>query len=98
MQLASASCSIIFIVNSLCIPALFLPAWIRGDKIPNLEHLFIISQMCNCQIDDLIVADYSDAPEAPVRIVGKHLSGLRDALRQHICGEAALGLHSDNSP
>lgn len=25
--------------------------------------------------------DYSDAPEAPVRIVGKHLSGLRDALR-----------------
>lgn len=43
-------------------------------------------------------ADYSDAPEAPVRIVGKHLSGLRDALRQHICGEAALELHSDDSP
>ena len=42
--------------------------------------------------------DYSDAPEAPVRIVGKHLSGLRDALRQHICGEAALELHSDDSP
>ena len=35
------------------------------------------------------LTDYSDAPEAPVRIVGKHLSGLRDALRQHICGEAA---------
>lgn len=34
-------------------------------------------------------ADYSDAPEAPVRIVGKHLSGLRDALRRHICGKAA---------
>ena len=33
--------------------------------------------------------DYSDAPEAPVRIVGKHLSGLRDALRRHICGKAA---------
>ena len=44
------------------------------------------------------VTDYSDAPEAPVRIVGKHLSGLRDALRQHICGEAALELHSDDSP
>ena len=43
-------------------------------------------------------SDYSDAPEAPVRIVGKHLSGLRDALRQHICGEAALELHSDDSP
>jgi len=42
--------------------------------------------------------DYSDALEVPVRIVGKHLSGLRDALRQHICGEAALELHSDDSP
>lgn len=42
--------------------------------------------------------DYSDALEAPVRIVRKHLSGLRDALRQHICGEAALELHSDDSP
>ena len=28
----------------------------------------------------------------------RHLSGLRDALRQHICGEAALELHSDDSP
>lgn len=45
-----------------------------------------------------VLLDYSDAPEAPVRIVGKHLSGLRDALRQHICGEAALELHSDDSP
>ena len=36
-----------------------------------------------------VKGDYSDAPEAPVRIVGKHLSGLREALRQHICGEAA---------
>ena len=44
------------------------------------------------------IPDYSDAPEAPVRIVGKHLSGLRDALRQHICGEAALELHSGDSP
>lgn len=46
----------------------------------------------------IVLADYSDAPEAPVRIVGKHLSGLRDALRQHICGEAALELHSGDSP
>ena len=51
-----------------------------------------------CAFVSLSLGDYSDAPEAPVRIVGKHLSGLRDALRQHICGEAALELHSDDSP
>lgn len=56
------------------------------------KYLLFLSQVLFC------IIDYSDAPEAPVRIVGKHLSGLRDALRQHICGEAALELHSDDSP
>lgn len=30
--------------------------------------------------------DSSDTPETPVRIVGKHLSGLREALKWHIYG------------
>lgn len=31
--------------------------WLRGDKMPSIEHLLIISIMCNCQIDDLIVPE-----------------------------------------
>ena len=51
--------------------------------------MFCTEERIMSSIKKTCMGDYSDAPEAPVRIVGKHLFGLRDALRQHICGEAA---------
>lgn len=69
-----------------------------GDGVVVLFIVCLFDKLFLQFLKPCLNADYSDAPEAPVRIVGKHLSGLRDALRQHICGEAALELHSDDSP
>ena len=29
--------------------------WFRGDSIPSIDNLVIISQMCNIKIDEIIV-------------------------------------------
>lgn len=29
--------------------------WFRGDSIPSIDNLVIISQMCNISIDDIII-------------------------------------------
>ena len=32
--------------------------WFRGDSIPSIDNLVIISSMCNVSIDDLIIKKY----------------------------------------
>lgn len=34
--------------------------WFSGDTIPKIEHLINLAELCNCKIEDLIVAERTD--------------------------------------
>lgn len=31
--------------------------WKRGESIPNIDNLFVLSEMFNCKIEDIVIVD-----------------------------------------